>query len=69
MKKLAMDMRIDNSWEEMKMSLIEATSISIHLDMKATLAFVNLWFLLQYYLDLVLLVFQVMCNSECKHNL
>jgi hypothetical protein len=46
MKKLAMDMKINNSWEETKMSLIETTSISIHLGMKATLTFVNLWSLL-----------------------
>jgi hypothetical protein len=59
MKKLVMDMRIDNSWEEMKMSLIETTSISIHLGMKATLAFVNLWPLLQFCLNIVLLVFQM----------
>jgi hypothetical protein len=60
MKKLAMDMRIDNSWEEMKMSLIETTSISIHLGMKTTLAFVNLSSLLQFYFNMVLLVFQMM---------
>jgi hypothetical protein len=60
MKKLAMDMRIDNSWEEMKRSLIETTSISIHLGKKKTLAFVNLWSLLQFYLNIILLVFQVM---------
>jgi hypothetical protein len=60
MKKLAMDMRINSSWEEMKMSLIETTSISIHLSMKTTLAFVNLWSLLQFYLNIILLVFQMM---------
>jgi hypothetical protein len=52
MKKLAMDMKINNSWEEMKMFLIETTSISIHLGMKATFAFVNLWSLLQFCLNI-----------------